>query len=77
MDTVAISRSYASCIRDIRASMLKTHKVNRGALGIFNYFIHLQFIHRGQLRNPGSTLKVNLIYATTRQNPAAISHPQT
>ena len=51
-DTLAISRSYASCIRDLRAFMLKTLAVNCGALEINNYFMNLQSINSDQLRIP-------------------------
>ncbi len=62
MGVVARSRSYASCIRDITASMLKTHPVNESKVDIFNVIIHLKVIQSGQLRNPGLNKREFLEY---------------
>jgi len=53
MDAVALSRSYASCIRDITASMLKTCSVNDDSVGIFNVIMDLKVTQNGQLQSPG------------------------
>ena len=51
---VALSRSYASCIREIRASMLKTRSVNDDLVHIFYVIMDLEVNQSGQLRNLGS-----------------------